>query len=218
MATFHLKSLAIARCQRQTNLPTGGTDRAEVELINAATNRHWRIACICFCQEQLFLKRLLDKLSGCFARPQRDRPIGTAPRTSFDTGSRNEIVCFDFLPGFSNVFFDRHDIARRCLVLHWATGRRAASKEHHSQQETNSHLLIHFRTLCKKMIHINSKREGRTMLPFEVDTRQLEAMRSLPLQCPDMFAARPFTLNTAPAVLASAVARASTTKTTTIKG
>jgi hypothetical protein len=33
-----------------------------------------------------------------------------------------------------------------------------------------------------------------------------------------MFAARPFTLNTAPAVLASTAARASTTKTTTIKG
>jgi len=39
-----------------------------------------------------------------------------------------------------------------------------------------------------------------------------------PLQCFSMFAARPFPLKNKPATLAAPAARASTTKTTTIKG
>ena len=56
---------------------------------------------------------------------------------------------------------------------------------------------------------------------FLVDRRLMPkqiAADGLALQCSTMFAARPFALNTAPAILAGLAARATITKTTTIKG
>ncbi|GKT01421.1 hypothetical protein AVKW3434_18550 [Acidovorax sp. SUPP3434] len=61
-----------------------------------------------------------------------------------------------------------------------------------------------------RMLNNTSRRPSKKTAP---------SAKGLPLQSPPMFAARPFTLlNTAPAALAGGAARATTTKTTTIKG
>lgn len=75
VAVFHLQRLAVARHQRQANPPACRAHRAEGELVDAATNRHRRVAGVGLGQKQLFLQGFAHKL--CRPLAQHHRLLST---------------------------------------------------------------------------------------------------------------------------------------------